>query len=136
MLPFGASMTEIAEEAALQASAPAPAVAASAASATTMGVLWALSLSHLLNDTVQALIPAIYPVLKDSYKLSFSDIGLITFVFQMAGSVLQPLVGTFTDRRPMPYSLPVGMGVTLVGLLMLAAAGSFGQILFAAALVG
>src|SRR5688500_1405656 len=134
MLPaLGAFMTEIAEDTALQESSAVPApVVAAAASTTTMGVLWALSLSHLLNDTVQALSPALYPVLKLAYGLSFTDVGMITFVFQMAGSLLQPVVGTFTDRRPMPYSLPVGMGVTLVGLLMLAMAGSFGQILFAA----
>lgn len=130
-------MTEIAEDTVLQEAALVPDYAAAATvRTTTMGVLLALSLSHMLNDTVQALIPAMYPVLKTSYGLSFSDVGLITFVFQMAGSVLQPLVGTFTDRRPMPYSLPVGMGVTLIGLLLLAAAGSFHQILGAAALVG
>jgi FSR family fosmidomycin resistance protein-like MFS transporter len=132
-------MTEFADDALLGETAPPPAaspVAAPAAATTTMGVLWALSLSHLLNDTLQALIPAMYPVIKEAYGLSFSDVGLITLVFQMAGSVLQPVVGSVTDRRPLPYSLPVGMGVTLVGLLMLAAAGSFAQILVAAALVG
>jgi FSR family fosmidomycin resistance protein-like MFS transporter len=126
-------MTEIADDT-LGREAAAPPAATTAT--TTMGVLWALSLSHLLNDTVQALIPAMYPVIKGAYGLSFSDVGLITFVFQTAGSVLQPVVGAVTDRRPLPYSLPVGMGVTLVGLLMLAAAGSFGQILVATALVG
>jgi FSR family fosmidomycin resistance protein-like MFS transporter len=133
----GVIVTEIAEDTVLQeSSSSAPTVAAAAVGATTMSVLWALSLSHLLNDTVQALIPAMYPVLKATYGLSFSDVGMITFAFQMAGSVLQPLVGSFTDRRPLPYSLAVGMGVTLVGLLLLSMAGSFGQILGAAALVG
>src|SRR6186997_2114876 len=119
-------MTEIDENSILQQTAPVPVIAV-AATTTTMSVLWALSLSHLLNDTMQALIPAMYPVLKSSYELSFSDIGMITFVFQMAGSVLQPVVGGFTDRRPLPYSLAVGMGATLVGLVLLALASSFGQ---------
>ena len=78
-----------------------------------MNILLALSLSHLLNDTIQSLIPAIYPVLKDSFWLSYAQIGLITFVFQMTGSLLQPLVGYYTDRRPKPYSLAVGMGAQL-----------------------
>ena len=90
--------------------------AQSTAEKTVMNVLLALSLSHLLNDTIQSLIPAIYPVLKDSFRLSYAQIGLITFVFQMTGSVLQPLVGNYTDRRPKPYSLALGMGVTLIGL--------------------
>ncbi len=103
---------------------------------TVMNVLLALSLSHLLNDTIQSLIPAIYPVLKNSFRLSYAQIGLITFVFQMTGSLLQPLVGYYTDRRPKPYSLAVGMGVTLTGLVLLSQAGSFPMILVAAALVG
>ena len=107
-----------------------------AAETTVMNVLLALSLSHLLNDTIQSLIPAIYPVLKDSFRLSYAQIGLITFVFQMTGSVLQPLVGYYTDRRPKPYSLAIGMGVTLTGLVLLSQAGSFNMILFASALVG
>jgi FSR family fosmidomycin resistance protein-like MFS transporter len=103
---------------------------------TVMNVLWALSLSHLLNDTIQSLIPAIYPVLKDSFRLNYAQIGIITFVFQMTGSLLQPIVGYYTDRRPKPYSLAVGMGVTLGGLVMLSQAGSFPLILVAAAMVG
>lgn len=101
-----------------------------------MGILWALSLSHLLNDTIQSLIPAIYPVLKESFRLSYAQIGLITFVFQMTGSLLQPLVGYYTDRRPKPWSLAVGMGVTLIGLVLLSRAGSFSTVLMASALVG
>jgi len=103
---------------------------------TVMNILLALSLSHLLNDTIQSLIPAIYPVLKDSFRLSYAQIGLITFVFQMTGSLLQPLVGYYTDRRPKPYSLAVGMGVTLTGLVLLSQARSFPMILVAAAMVG
>ncbi len=108
----------------------------SVAETTVMNVLLALSLSHLLNDTIQSLIPAIYPVLKDSFRLSYAQIGLITFVFQMTGSLLQPLVGYYTDRRPKPYSLAAGMGVTLIGLVLLSQAGSFPTILVAAAMVG
>jgi len=101
-----------------------------------MKVLVALSLSHLLNDTLQSLIPAIYPVLKDSYQLSYTQVGLITFTFQMTGSVLQPVIGFYTDRRPKPYSLAVGMGLSLTGLILLSQATSFLLILIAACLVG
>jgi len=103
---------------------------------TVMKVLVALSLSHLLNDTLQSLIPAIYPVLKDSYHLSYTQVGLITFTFQMTGSVLQPVIGFYTDRRPKPYSLAVGMGLSLTGLVLLSQATSFLLILIAACLVG
>lgn len=101
-----------------------------------MNVLWALSLSHLLNDTIQAVIPAIYPVLKDSFQLSYTQIGLITFVFQITGSLLQPFVGLYTDKHPQPYSLAVGMGVTLVGIVLMSQAWSYAVLIFAAALVG
>lgn len=104
--------------------------------ATVLPVLIALSCSHLLNDTIQSLIPAIYPVLKDSFALSFTQIGLITFVFQLTASLLQPLVGIYTDRRPQPYSLACGMGITLLGLVLLSQAHSFAMILVASALVG
>lgn len=101
-----------------------------------MKVLVALSVGHLLNDVLQALIPALYPVLKDTHALSFTQIGMITFAFQVTASLLQPLVGSYTDRRPMPYSLAWGMGVTLAGLVLLAQAGSFAALLVASALVG
>ncbi len=101
-----------------------------------LSILLAISFSHLLNDMMQSLIPAMYPMLKRSYQLSFMQVGLITFTFQVTASLLQPLIGAFTDRRPKPYSLPVGMGFTLCGLLLLAAARSFGFLLLAAALVG
>lgn len=109
---------------------------AAAAHDTVMPIILALSLSHMLNDTLQALLPAIYPVLKESYKLTFSEIGLITMTFQCTSSLLQPLVGSYTDKRPMPYSLAIGMGSTLVGLLLLSQAHTLGMILLAAALVG
>lgn len=102
----------------------------------TISILWALSLSHLLNDVMQSLLPAVYPLFKDNYALNFFQIGLITFTFQLTASLLQPLVGIYTDRHPWPYSLPCGMGFTFVGLIVLAVASSFPLILFAAALIG
>jgi FSR family fosmidomycin resistance protein-like MFS transporter len=106
------------------------------AETTTFAILLSLSFCHMLNDLNQSLVPAIYPILKDSYRLDFAQIGLITLAFQLTASMLQPVVGMVTDRRPMPYSLPVAMGFTLVGLLLLSVAASFGAILTAAALVG
>ncbi len=103
---------------------------------TAVAVLAGISLSHLLNDTVQALVPAIYPMLKAAFSLSFAQVGLMTLAQQLTASVLQPLVGLYTDRRPMPYSLVVGMTFTLVGLLLLSAAPTFGIILAAALLMG
>jgi len=98
--------------------------------------LFALSFCHLLNDAMQALIPAIYPLLKDSFQLTFTQIGLITLTFQMVGSILQPVVGLYTDRYPQPYSLAFGMAVTLSGLVLLALAPSYPIVLVAAGLVG
>jgi len=103
---------------------------------TAMGVLLAISASHLLNDTLQALLVAIYPILKESYHLSFQDVGLITLTSQLTASMLQPLVGFYTDRRPRPYSLAVGMGSTLVGLVLLSTASGLSTILLSAALIG
>jgi FSR family fosmidomycin resistance protein-like MFS transporter len=104
--------------------------------ATVVAILIAASVCHGLNDTIQSLLPAIYPVLKDSFRLDFGEIGLITFVFQVTASLLQPFVGHFTDRRPQPYSLPAGMGFSLVGLVLLSVAPSYPILLLAAALVG
>jgi FSR family fosmidomycin resistance protein-like MFS transporter len=106
------------------------------ARATSYGVLLAISLSHLLNDTLQSLIPAIYPVVKDSFNLSFTQVGLITLTFQLTASLLQPVVGAFTDRRPQPFSLAAGMGLTLVGLALVAVVSSYGALLLSVALVG
>ena len=103
---------------------------------TAFAVLAAISFCHLLNDMMQSLLPALYPMLKDSLSLNFGQIGLITLTFQLTASLLQQLVGTFTDRRPLPYSLAVGMGFTLVGLLLLSVAATFPILLLAAALVG
>src|SRR5215213_3756728 len=103
---------------------------------TVIAVLAALSLSHLLNDVMQSLLPAVYPLLKAKYSLSFFHVGLITFAFQVTASLLQPFVGLFADRRPWAYTLLFGTLFTLLGLLGLAMAGSFVAILVAAALVG
>jgi FSR family fosmidomycin resistance protein-like MFS transporter len=103
---------------------------------TTFSILAAISFCHLLNDMMQSLLPALYPMLKGSYRLSFGQIGLLTFTYQITASLLQPIVGVFTDRSPRPYSLSVGMGFTLVGLLLLAFAGNYPLLLLAAALVG
>jgi FSR family fosmidomycin resistance protein-like MFS transporter len=103
---------------------------------TTFAVLLAISLCHLLNDMMQALLPAIYPTLKTAFHLSFAEIGLVTLAFQATASLLQPAVGLIADRRPMPYSLPVGMVFTLVGLVVLSLARSYGVLLVSAALIG
>jgi FSR family fosmidomycin resistance protein-like MFS transporter len=99
-------------------------------------VLAVISFCHLLNDMMQSLLPAIYPILRDNYGLTFGQIGLLTFTFQATASLLQPLIGVYTDRRPQPYSLAVGMGFSFFGLLLLSRAGSFALLLVAAALVG
>jgi MFS transporter, FSR family, fosmidomycin resistance protein len=99
-------------------------------------ILAAIGFCHLLNDLVQSLIPAIYPILKTSFNLDFGQIGLITLTFQLTASLMQPLVGLYTDKHPMPYSLPIGMGFTLCGLLLLSVAPSYAILLVAAALVG
>lgn len=103
---------------------------------TVFPVLFAISFSHLLNDTIQSIIPAIYPLLKDSFSLSYTQVGLITFTFQLAASLLQPVVGSFTDKRPQPYSLAVGMGVSLTGLLLLSFVSSYPMVLLSVGLIG
>lgn len=107
-----------------------------AAEAATFSIILALSFSHFLNDMIQSLVPALYPMLKDSYGLSFTQIGLITLTMQVTSSLLQPAVGLFSDHRPQPYALAVGMGITLVGLWLLASAGSYPLLLIAATMVG
>ena len=104
--------------------------------ATAFAVLAGISFSHLLNDTIQSLVPAIYPMLKDSFALNFAQVGLMTLTLQVTASLLQPVVGFYTDRRPTPYSLVIGMAVSLVGLLLLSAAPTFGMVLVAAGLMG
>lgn len=107
-----------------------------AAGTTVFPVLIAISVSHLLNDSMQSLIPAIYPIVKDSFQLSFAQIGLITLANQVTASLFQPVVGSITDRRPQPYSLAFGMVFTLVGLVALAFARSYGVLLMSVCLVG
>jgi FSR family fosmidomycin resistance protein-like MFS transporter len=99
-------------------------------------VLGAISFCHFLNDMVQALLPSIYPILKSSFHLNFSQIGFLTLTYQITASLLQPLVGTYTDRKPRPFSLSIGMGFTFLGLLLLSVAPTFGWLLFAASMVG
>jgi MFS transporter, FSR family, fosmidomycin resistance protein len=106
------------------------------AESTVFAILAAISFCHMLNDTVQSLMLAIYPMLKASFQLSFAQVGLITLAFQLTASLLQPLVGLYTDRRPKPYSLVLGMGLSLAGLLLLATADHYATILAAAALIG
>ncbi|BCQ33746.1 MULTISPECIES: MFS transporter [Erwinia] len=103
---------------------------------TSFGILGAISVAHLLNDMIQSLILAIYPLLREDFSLSFVQIGMITLTYQMTASLLQPLIGHFTDKHPQPWSLPVGMGFTLCGLVLLSMASTFPMILVAAALVG
>jgi FSR family fosmidomycin resistance protein-like MFS transporter len=104
--------------------------------ATAFRVLAAISFCHLLNDMMQSVIPAVYPILKQSYHLEFGQIGLITLTAQLTASLLQPLVGMYTDHRPTPYSLPIGMTFTMVGLILIASAPTFAIVLAAVALVG
>ncbi len=103
---------------------------------TVFAILLAISFCHLLNDTVQSVIPAIYPMLKASFHLDFGQVGLIALTLQLTASLLQPLVGLHMDKHPRPYSLAVGMGITTVGLLALAMAPTYGAVLLAAGTVG
>ena len=109
---------------------------ANTAGKTVFSVLAAISFCHLLNDMMQSLLPALYPMLKSSYALTFGEIGVVTFTYQVTASLLQPLVGSYTDRKARPYSLAVGMGFTLIGLLLLAFATRYALLLTAAALIG
>jgi MFS transporter, FSR family, fosmidomycin resistance protein len=129
--PHGTSRLSENTIAAPQVSAPTV-----AQSGTTFAVLATLSVCHLLNDMNQSLVPSIYPILKQSYHLDFGQVGLITLAFQLTASMLQPVVGSVTDRRPQPFSLPVGMACSLLGLVLLSTAHSYPMILLAAALVG
>ena len=116
---------------------PAPArMPVVASTGPIMLILGAVSLSHFLNDMLQSLLPAMYPLLKAEFSLSFAEVGLITLVFQLTGSVLQPLIGAYTDKHPLPYSASLGMISSLSGLLLLSVAGNLPMLLVAAALVG
>jgi MFS transporter, FSR family, fosmidomycin resistance protein len=109
---------------------------ASAASRTAVSVLVAISFCHLLNDMMQSLLPALYPMLKTSYALTFGQIGILTFTYQITASLLQPVIGRYCDSKPRPYSLAMGMGCTLAGLAMLASARTYPLLLLAAAMIG
>ena len=98
-------------------------------SKTVFSILFAISIAHLLNDAVQSVIPSIYPILKDDFGLTFTQIGIITFVFQMTSSILQPFVGRYADRHPSPFALTCGMCISLTGLVLLAFSDSFAFIL-------
>lgn len=106
------------------------------ASQTTFSILFAISFSHLLNDTLQALIPSLYPLFKSELGLSFTQLGLITLTFQCTASLLQPVIGHWADKRPMPYSLAIGMGLTLLGLLWLSVSHSYANVILSAGLIG
>jgi MFS transporter, FSR family, fosmidomycin resistance protein len=106
------------------------------ATGTAGTVLGAISVCHLLNDMLQSLLPAVYPILKGGFNLSFGQIGALTLTYQITASLLQPVIGMYTDSRPQPYSLPVGMGLTLLGLVTLAFAPSYATLLAGAALLG
>ena len=125
--PMSTPATDIPSAAQAATAAPAP---------IALPLLVALSLCHLINDLIQSLLPALYPLLKTTFALDFGQIGLITLTFQFTASLLQPLVGLFTDRHPLPYSLAIGRGSTLAGLLLLAHAPTFPLLLLAAALIG
>jgi len=103
---------------------------------TIFSVLIAISVGHLINDMLQSVIPSVYPLLRQNFHLNYTQIGLITFTFNVTASLLQPVVGTFTDRKPRPYSLPVGMGLTLAGIILLAMAPSYIALLCAVAVMG
>src|SRR4051812_4055776 len=106
------------------------------ASSPTLPILFAISAGHLLNDTIQSLLPAVYPLLHEDLNLNFSQIGLITLAFQLTASILQPMVGLYTDRHPQPYSLAAGMLLTLTGVVVLSLAHTFGLVLVAAMFIG
>ncbi|WP_433964798.1 MFS transporter [Tunturiibacter gelidiferens] len=119
-----------------QTSTIATPLSASSPSRTLLRVLTAASFCHLLNDMVQSLLPSIYPILKSSFHLNFTQIGILTLTFQITASLLQPVIGHLGDRTPRPFALPIGMTFTLAGLLLLAVAPTFGWLIFAASFVG
>ncbi|TGW07558.1 MFS transporter, partial [Mesorhizobium sp. M2D.F.Ca.ET.145.01.1.1] len=116
--------------------APPATASHASAQATAFTVILAVSLCHCINDIMQSLLSAIYPLLKDNYGLDFWQIGLLTFTFQVTASLLQPIIGAVTDKRPMPYSLPWGMASSLIGLVVLAYAGHYYLLLIGASLIG
>jgi FSR family fosmidomycin resistance protein-like MFS transporter len=132
----GGEVEAIGQEIALSMKSRAGARSSDRPEGTVFKILGAISLSHFLNDMLQSLILAIYPLLKSTFSLSFAQIGLITLTYQITASMLQPMVGFYTDRHPKPFSLSIGMSSTLIGLIVLALAPSYGILLVGAALVG
>ncbi len=120
----------------MAASSAGAAVGARTASQTVLPILLAVSAGHFLNDTMQSALLSIYPLVKDPLALDFVHIGIITLVFQLTASVLQPMIGLYTDKHPKPFSLPFGMASTFCGMLILSVAGGFSTMLLAAALIG
>jgi FSR family fosmidomycin resistance protein-like MFS transporter len=120
----------------MRTTAAAPASGLGSTQAASFSIVLALCFSHFLNDLTQALLPAIYPIIKDAYHLDFGQIGLLTLAFQFTASLLQPVVGTITDRHPQPFSMAAGMGSTLVGLLLLATAQGYTTLFIGAMLIG
>ena len=120
----------------MQKAVVAQAAMPAAAQSTVLPLLISLSFCHMLNDLMQSMIPALYPMIKDQFHLDFTQIGLITMAFQLTAALLQPTIGAYTDRRPQPYSLAIGMGATLIGLVLLSVAHDYPTVLFSAALVG
>jgi MFS transporter, FSR family, fosmidomycin resistance protein len=105
-------------------------------STTGYTVIWAASFCHMLNDMMQALLPAVYPILRGNFDLSFAQVGFLTFVYQLTASLFQPFIGHYTDRRPMPYSLPFGMGSSMLGLILLAFAPNYPVLMLGAVMLG
>jgi MFS transporter, FSR family, fosmidomycin resistance protein len=125
-----------ASNASAKASASGAAPASSAQQGAVLQILFSVAFVHLLNDCVQAVLPSIYPLLKHEFALTFTQVGLITLTFQCTASLLQPWIGLYTDKRPLPFLLPIGMCVTLAGVALLATAGSYPMLLVAAGMIG
>ncbi|SOC83309.1 MFS transporter, FSR family, fosmidomycin resistance protein [Ensifer adhaerens] len=119
----------------LQASNPSTNMA-KAATGPAMAILIMISVSHMLNDLMQSVVPSVYPILKDKFQLSYADVGLLTFTWQLTASILQPGVGFYTDKHPKPFSLAFGMGCTLIGLILMAFATSYHHLLIGVAAIG
>nr|WP_188824183.1 MFS transporter [Brucella endophytica] len=135
-MAFGCHAASFPESIVTDTTAAANRPISTAVETTTLSIILSVSFCHLLNDMMQSLLPAIYPMLKDNYHLDFWHIGLLTFTFQITASILQPIIGMYTDKRPMPYSLPVAMGFTFCGLIVLAFAHHYSLLLAGAACVG
>lgn len=128
-------MSAVTESGTPKPASPSPS-SASSATGPAMTILIMISLSHLLNDLMQSVVPSVYPILKDKFQLTYADVGVLTFTWQLTASILQPAVGFYTDKHPKPFSLAFGMGCTLVGLLLMAFATSYHHLLIGVAAIG